>query len=225
MINFLRKRTPKFYYLQRSFGQKRFSILDVGAGNHSASKTKKLFPNCEYHGIDHETYNNDRNDFFAMDDFYKINLTLLQFKSIPDNYFDFIRMSHVIEHLYNGDKVIEHLIPKLKSGGFIYIEYPGMKSTKLPHMDGSLNFYDDPTHVRVYSVRELTDLFKNNNFSVISSGTRRNLIFLAAMPFRIIKSLIRVDPMSLFLLKRGKLNGNIFWDLLGFSEYVYAQKN
>ncbi|NBV95614.1 MAG: methyltransferase domain-containing protein, partial [Actinobacteria bacterium] len=72
----------------------------------------------------------------------------------PDNYFDGIWMVHVIEHLHNGDAVIQHLLPKLKSGGFLYIEYPGQKSTTLPSMHGTLNFKDDPTHVRVYSVNE-----------------------------------------------------------------------
>src|SRR5215470_17641946 len=167
MLDFLRKRTPKFYYLQRSFGQKKFALLDVGAGNHSASKTKRLFPDCEYYGIDLDRhFNNDETDFAVMKVFYEMDLTLLQFDTIPDNHFDFIRMTHIIEHLYNGDEVIKNLLPKLKKEGFIYIEYPGAKSTRLPSMKGTLNFYDDPTHVRIYSVKELCELLKAYNFSI-----------------------------------------------------------
>ena len=60
MKKFVQKSTPKFKYLQRYFGQKPFTLLDVGSGNHSASKTKSLFPNCEYHGIDlQKDFNND----------------------------------------------------------------------------------------------------------------------------------------------------------------------
>ena len=215
MLNMLRKRTPKFYYLQKSFGQKKFSLLDVGAGNHSASKTKRLFPNCEYSGIDlNRNFNNDESDFAVMKAFYEMDLTLLKFDSIPDNYFDLIRMTHIIEHLSNGDEVIKKLLPKLKKEGYIYLEYPGQKSTRLPSMNGTLNFYDDLTHVRIYSVKELTQLLKNNNFIILSSGTRRNWVFLLAMPFRIMSN----------LLKGKKPQGNMFWDLLGFAEFVYAQK-
>jgi hypothetical protein len=123
-------------------------------------------------------------------------------------------MTHIIEHLFNGDEVIKKLLPKLKQGGYIYIEYPGQKSTKLPSMKGTLNFYDDSSHVRIYSVKELSQLLKNNNCTILSSGTRRNWIFILATPFRIAGN----------LFKGKKPEGNMFWDLLGFAEYVFAQK-
>src|SRR5215470_17401423 len=137
MLRFLQKRTPKFYYLQKTFRQQKFNLLDVGAGNHSASKTKTLFPKCEYYGIDlNRHFNNDESDFAVMKAFYEMDLTLLQFEVIPNNHFDFIRMTHIIEHLNNGDEVIKGLLPKLKKHGRIYIEYPGVKSTRLPSMKG-----------------------------------------------------------------------------------------
>jgi len=216
MLSFIQKRTPKFYYLQRSFGQKKFSLLDVGAGNHSASKTKTLFPNCEYSGIDlNRHFNNDEKDFAVMKAFYEMDLTRLRFEQIPDNHFDFIRMTHIIEHLHNGDQVIKGLLPKLKRDGYIYIEYPGEKSTRLPSMQGTLNFYDDPTHVRIYSTKELNALLRNGNCRILSSGTRRSWIFLFSTPFRVIGNLLRGK----------KPQGNMLWDLLGFAEFVFAQKN
>ena len=206
----------KINFLQRSFGKKDFRLLDIGAGNHSATKIKSVFPGCEYHGVDMEkSYNNSEEDLNAMHTFYQLDLTKLNFSSIPDRYFDGIWMVHVIEHLFNGDKVIEQLIPKLKPGGFLYVEYPGKKSTKLPSMYGTLNFYDDPTHVRIYSIKELHKLFSANHCEVLKSGTRRNMAFILAMPFRIIYSLI----------KGRKIQGNIFWDVTGFAEYLWVKKN
>jgi SAM-dependent methyltransferase len=145
--------------------------------------------------------------------FYEMDLTKLDFSSIPDNHFDFIMMAHIIEHLHNGDQVIKGLIPKLKSGGYIYIEYPGLKSTKLPSMSGSLNFYDDSTHVRVYSLSEIREVL-GNKFEILSYGSRRNLAFLIAMPFKIMFNAIQLK----------KPTGNMFWDLLGFAELVFARK-
>ena len=150
----------KYRYLNKLFKQGEFVLLDIGAGNHSASKTKKWFPNCEYHGLDlNKNYNNDENDFKLMQSFYELNLEDLNLDSVPNAHFDFIMMAHVIEHLKNGEEVLVKLLAKLKPGGYLYVEYPGIRSTRLPRMKGTLNFFDDETHVRVYSLTELYNLF------------------------------------------------------------------
>lgn len=205
----------KFLYLKKAFGDRPFTLLDIGSGNHSASKTLRVFPNCTYHGVDLvKAFNNDERDYAAMAAFYQMDLTRLDFAVIPDNYFDAINMVHVIEHLFNGDEVIKGLLPKLKSGGYLYVEYPGQKSTTLPSMEGTLNFKDDDTHVRIYTVAELTKLFTENNCMVLKSGIRRNGWFMMAMPFRIMGR----------WLQGKKLIGNIFWDVLGFAEFVWVRK-
>lgn len=205
----------KFRLMKRVFGNNSFNLLDVGAGNRSASKTKTLFPKCNYYGLDLDKNTNYiESDFHQMEKFYEIDLTLLNYNEIPDNFFDYINMAHVIEHLHNGDKVLPLLLKKLKNGGYFYIEYPGKKSLTLPKMNGTLNFYDDPTHVRVYSVDELSIIFKNNHCNILKCGTRRNLYYLLATPIRLIFTLIQT----------GKMRGNIFWDMLGFAEYLFVQK-
>ena len=191
-------------------------MLDIGTGNHSASKTKSLFPACEYYGLDlNRDYNNDEEDFKAMKRFYEMDLTHLNFSSLPDEYFDAIWLVHVIEHLHNGDQVIIGLLKKLKPGGYMYLEYPGKKSTRLPSMKGTLNFKDDPSHVRLYSVKELEILFAANHCRVLNSGLRRGLFYAAVIPPRIV-----------FRWLRGKaITGNIFWDLLGFAEFLWIKKH
>lgn len=205
----------KFKFMKRSFGKRSFKLLDIGTGNHSASRTTRLFPACEYYGLDmSRNYNNDDNDFKAMKGFYELDLTKLNFDTIPDNFFDGIWMSHVIEHLHNGDIVLPLLLKKLKRNGFFYVEYPGKKSTTLPSMRETLNFKDDPTHVRVYSVPELKKIFMDNDCKVLDGGTRRNWFYILAMPLR----------MVIAFVKKGHLQGNIFWDLLGFAEYLWVKK-
>jgi SAM-dependent methyltransferase len=209
--------TPhKFRFLPKTLKQTSFNLLDVGAGSHSATKTKSFYPMCNYYGIDiTKDYENNEADFKAMNEFYQMDLTALAFNTIPDNFFDVIIMSHIIEHLHNGDKVIEGLLPKLKCGGYIYIEYPGKRSTKLPSMKRTLNFYDDPTHVRIYEINEITNLLTNNNCQVIKAGTRRYWPYIALLPLTIVSETI----------KYGFIPGGVFWDIAGFAEYVFAQKN
>lgn len=206
----------KFSYLRRSFGNHPFRLLDVGSGNHSASRVKAVFPQCSYYGLDmSKDYNNDASDFAQMEDFYELDLTALDYGKIPEAYFDGIWMAHVIEHLPNGDAVLAALLTKLKPGGFFYIEYPGEKSTRLPSMHGSLNFYDDDSHVRIYSVLELKKIFEGAGCKVLESGTRRNWYYIVGMPARVITSLVRGK----------KLQGNLFWDLLGFAEFLWVKKS
>jgi SAM-dependent methyltransferase len=159
-------------------------------------------------------YNNDAKDFEAATGFYELDLTKLDYSVIPDDFFDFIRMAHVIEHLHNGDEVVKLLLSKLKAGGFFYIEYPGKKSLDLPSMYGTLNFYDDPTHVRMYSVPELKKFFEDKNCEVIKSGTRRNPWNILAMPVRSVAALMRGK----------KIEANVFWDITGFAEYLFVKK-
>lgn len=206
----------KMRFIRKSFGKKSFRLLDVGAGNKSASRLTKAFPNCKYYGLDlSKSYNNDADDFALMKNFYELDLTKLDYNAVPDNYFDGIWMAHVIEHLYNGDEVLPLLLRKLKKNGFFYIEYPGKKSTTLPSMRGTLNFKDDPTHVRVYSVVELRLIFESHGCTVLSAGTRRNWFYIVTFPVRSIISLV----------EKGYVQGNVFWDLLGFAEYLWVQKN
>jgi ubiquinone/menaquinone biosynthesis C-methylase UbiE len=191
-------------------------ILDVGAGSHSASITKEWLPKCIYHGIDiSKNYYNDEKDFLLMDKFYEMDLTALDFDLIPDNYFDAIIMSHIIEHLRNGDCVIEHITKKLKTGGVIYIEYPSLKSTKLPSMRETLNFFDDPTHCRIYSISEIYNLLMKCNLNVLEGGIRRQWINIALFPW---KSILQ-------LLTKGYIRAGVMWDVTGFAEYVIAKKN
>ena len=205
----------KFNHIQQAVGHKEFNLLDVGAGNRSATKTMTVFPNCNYYGLDMDRSTDyAEEDFKLMKAFYELDLTQLNYSLLPDAFFDYINMAHVIEHLHNGDKVLPLLLEKLKRGGHFYIEYPGLKSTTLPSMYGTLNFKDDPTHVRVYSVAELKPIFEAHGCEVISSGMRRNWYYIIALPLRAILSLV----------DKGKLQGNVFWDILGFAEYLYVRK-
>ncbi len=109
--------------------------------------------------------------------------------------------------MQNGDTVIEHLVNKLRKGGVIYIEYPSARSTKLPSMKGSLNFYDDPTHCRIYSLNEVESLLLKKGFKILSAGTRRDLARIVLLPLFVAHSKIKL----------GYVSGSTFWDLLGFA--------
>lgn len=204
---------PKYKYLKRYFGTRPFNLLDIGAGNHSAAHLKLAMPNCRYHGIDRvRDYANSPEDFALMERFWELDLTRLEFEAIPDNFFDAMLMTHVIEHLPNGDDVLKALVPKLRHGGLIYIEFPSTRSTRLPSMAGTLNFYDDPTHCRLYTVDELTQALSESGCEIKSSGVRRDWWRIVLMP----------ATVPYHRVKRGSLVASDFWDVMGFADYVLA---
>jgi SAM-dependent methyltransferase len=203
---------PKFNKLYQEYKGKEFLFLDVGCGNHSVKFTKNWFPDSKYYGVDKGIFNNDQSDFDQMEEFFDIDLTIGSLDGIPNNLFDVVMFSHVIEHLPNGLDIVGELAKKLKPGGKIYIEYPSVKSISLPSMGGNLNFCDDPTHIRVYDLKEIANVLLSNNMIIKRGGPRRNRIRIGFFPIFVIVGLLKGTPAG------------AFWDLLGFVDYIYAEK-
>lgn len=205
----------RIYKLKNYINKKDLKILDIGSGSHSPSITKKWFPLSEYHAVDIDmNYNNNNKDIESIDKFFQKDLTKLELDDIEDNYYDLIFMSHIIEHLYNGDRVIEMLLSKLKAQGIIYIEYPSTRSLYLPSMRETLNFFDDPTHSRIYTIAEILNLLMRNKFRILSYGKRKRLLTNVLIPIKIIHQLITIK-----YIRAGTL-----WDITGFAEYIIAEK-
>lgn len=206
----------RIYMLKKYIKRNDLKILDIGSGSHSPSITKTWFSQSTYHAVDiNLNYNNDKKDIESIDKFFQKDLTLLDFNDIEDNSYDLIIMSHIIEHLSNGDRVIESLLSKLKPEGIIYIEYPSDKSLSLPSMQETLNFFDDPTHVRVYTLPELVNLLIRNNTKILRCGTRKRLLTNLLIPIKVVYQ----------LLSKGYIRGGTLWDITGFAEYIIARKN
>ena len=115
----------RFKKICKSVSSHKIAVLDVGSGSHSATLTKKWMPNVIYTGVDMDkNYQNTNDDFENMDFFIEMDVTKLDFAAIKDDHYDVIILSHIIEHLYNGDLVLKGLMSKLKDNGIFYIEYP-----------------------------------------------------------------------------------------------------
>ncbi len=189
--------------------------LEIGIGNDSPLIFKKIYPKAEYYGVDKTLdYNLSDKSKSLLDKFYLIDLEKKSLDVVPNNFFDYVIIAHVIEHLDNGEKVIEELCYKIKVKGGFYIEYPRKASARFPSMKGTLNFYDDPTHKRFYDINELKSILTENGFKIIKIGVKRDFMRILGLSVMIIKSYATL----------GYLLGSVFWDLLGFAEYILAEK-
>ncbi len=186
-------------------------ILDVGCGDKAPYSTYKYYPNVEYSGIDYR----EVPGIADMHSFYQYNIDDNNLDEIPNNEYDVIILSHIIEHVHHGAKLLATLAGKLKSGGIIYIETPSERSLHLPSYYGTLNFYDDSTHTRVYSLAEMTEVLKQNGCIILKSRIRHNL-----------KKIIFLPLYAIFMLIRDKkISATLFWDVLGFAHFIVAQKD
>jgi len=205
----------KFKYLNGVLGENS-RILDVGCGNNSSVKTKKLYPSCVYHGLNQTLDSSVR----AMDRFYKIDLKKLEsLKTIPNNYYDCVILCQVIEHLLNGYDILTELIKKLKSNGILYIETPSRMGWRLferrkfnyHYTEEDINNF---AHVKFYPLEKMKNVLVKNNLKIIKSSFRilwRRVLFL---PIYVVGSFVRF----------GRLKNVVFWDITAYSVVLIGRK-
>jgi SAM-dependent methyltransferase len=131
----------------------------------------------------------------------------------PDDSFDAISCFQLIEHLPDISCVLYEAARVLKPGGRLMIETPQPWTVKLPPTDGKFtySFYDDPSHIRPWSVKEICSAAADVGLSAGRHGVSRNLLFAAAWPVYLLL------PFS-----RKKMTSKIHW--MGWSAYVLLVK-
>jgi hypothetical protein len=191
------------------------NVFEAGVGNDSPEMFFRYIKGYIYDGLDKtENCNLSPRSISLINKFYHIDLEKDDLNSIKNRYYDYLVLSHVIEHLDNGEIVIERLAAKLKTGGVFYIEYPSEKSARFPSMKGTLNFYDDPTHKRFYKIDVLKEILMKAGFEILKSGIKRDIFRIVGIPYMVVKS----------IFVHGYIRGSAFWDLLGFAEYIVARR-
>jgi SAM-dependent methyltransferase len=208
---------PRLKYARRYFANRRISILDVGCGNHSPSLTKYWFPLATYHGVDIQEFNIGDDDKRAMDRFFKIAPDLSGQEAVPNEAYDFVVINHVLEHVRDQERFLAVWCAKLKPGGLIWIAFPSRRSLSLPSAEGTLNFCDDPTHVRLPSVREVANILLDNGVSVVVGGRSHDSVqwFLGALmlPVALLRRLVT-----------GRLHADLLRYISGFEDRVIGRK-
>jgi ubiquinone/menaquinone biosynthesis C-methylase UbiE len=122
------------------------ALLDVGCGNNSSYDIKTICPDVFYVGIDIGDYNQTKPN---LADQYVITTPEEFAKTISNmaSTFDTVVSSHNLEHCNDREKTLDAMIKVLKSGGYLYLAFPTEKSVNFPGpRNGTLNYYDDPTH-------------------------------------------------------------------------------
>jgi len=133
----------------------------------------------------------------------------------PDGSMDTITCMHLIEHLNDLSSLLVEVARVLKPSGRIYFETLHPKTLTLSSSLSEqvpLNFFDDPTHVRVVTVGALAHQVRRAGLKVETTGTSRNWLFAATWPFFVFM------PAS-----RKKFTARLHW--LGWSAYLIARRS
>ena len=106
----------------------------------------------------------------------------------PERSMDAITCMQLIEHLKDLTLLLAETARLIKPGGRIYFETPHPKTLALPSPRGAaagtftLNFFDDPTHVRPVVMGALAQQVRGAGLEVMASGISRNWLFAASWP-------------------------------------------
>jgi SAM-dependent methyltransferase len=134
-----------------------------------------------------------------------------------DGSMDAITCMHLVEHLRDLTHLMHEVARLLKPGGRVYFETPHPRTLTLPSARGraagtfTLNFYDDPTHVRLVEMDTLAEQGRRVGLEALGSGVSRSWVLAAAY------------PLFFFLPAcRKKFIARVHW--LGWSAYLIARR-
>ncbi len=128
----------------------------------------------------------------------------------PQEQFDFIIFTEVIEHLENDELALNKIYKLLKKNGMAFISTPS-RNAPLHRLGLAKNFDKEVGHLRRYTLKELEKKVKKSGFTIIETkkteGIVRNFLFLnpiAGKSVRFIKFFLSdwvtfIDAISLKL--------------------------
>jgi SAM-dependent methyltransferase len=139
----------------------------------------------------------------------------------PDDTFDLVVASHIIEHVAKPLEFFGDCLRVCKPGGLVYFEAPSERSMLLPGMPfnydlfHSLSFFDDPTHCsRPWSPQSFYRLTKYYSCDPIKTGYifswLHRLIFPVTLPFA--------------LITKHRLLMWCVWASVGWASFLIAKK-
>ena len=205
----------RYHILRRASRHAAPRILDLGCGPKHPYYVRLLFPNAVYTAVDLLPFDSlPARTRVAIDHYRRVDLGAEGLAGLAEGRFDVIILSHILEHLLNGLEVLDQACWRLAPDGVVYCEYPRVASTRMPSAYGTLNFWDDPTHVRLYSQVEILNVMTANGIRVEAFGVRRFWPRIAIAPVRVLHSLIT----------ERRLRGGDLWDLFGFAEYALGRR-
>lgn len=190
-------------------------LLDVGCGNDSPLNTRLQRPDLVYYGLDVGDYNQQDPGRYA--DHYILTSPeyfAAEIEGMKDT-FDAVVSSQNIEHCSEPERVLIAMLHSLKTGGRLYMSFPCEASTMFPTRYGTLNFYDDSSHVNMPNYDWIVD-------TIIANGFKIEFMARRYRPFIGFLLGLLLEPFGR-LLKRN-MPYAATWMLYGYESVIWAAR-
>lgn len=142
-------------------------VLEIGcACGATLLEIKNRFPQAELYGIELNPHSSAIAETFAKVQAMNAEEPL----SYPQDFFDYIILADVLEHLYDPWKVLANLRNYLKVGGYVLSSIPNLMhvSALRSLINGQFTYTDagllDRTHIRFFTLYEIERMFVNCGF-------------------------------------------------------------
>jgi SAM-dependent methyltransferase len=192
-------------------------LLDIGCGDTSPWRVKSVRPDLHYVGLDIDSINHADVTEIA-DEYHLAKPTDFDgaIRAVGSRAFDAVICSHNIEHTEKPFQVIEAACSALRPGGQLYLAFPSEKTATLPHRKGTLNFYDDETHVWLPVFDEVVACLQRNGIDLVYQVRE----YYPAAYFLLG---VVTEPYSALKRQVGPHAGT--WALYGFESIIWGQKS
>ena len=165
-FHFLRSYLSKFFFkkskeIKNDATIKRF--LDFGCGNGSyLERMRILHPNWELHGFDNSEFALKKTSSKG----FKVHSGDLITSDLPNEYFDTIYLSHVIEHLHDPKATMTRIFNLLKIGGEVIVITPNFDSIAAKLFGTYWFALESPRHLFLFSTKTLSRLLVDIGFEI-----------------------------------------------------------
>ncbi len=146
-------------------------VLEIGCGTGATLlQIKKQFPNAEVYGMELQQRVVDFGSKLLPITCGNIEDRTLDF---PKEYFDYIILGDVLEHLVNPEDTLVYLKNYLKEEGYILTSIPNLQhySAFVPLLFGEFEYFDagvlDRTHLRFFTYRSIQNMFKRIDYEIV----------------------------------------------------------
>lgn len=144
-------------------------ILDIGCGT-GESLGFHTIRGCEAHGTDTDIH------IEVIAKKLNLNIKVGEFnpKNYPSNYFDYITLEQVVEHVNDPAKLLSDLSSVLKDNGKIIITTPNANSFFANLFKSKWIHWHAPYHLHFFSDKSLKTITESLNLSIIYKKTITN---------------------------------------------------
>jgi len=139
------------------------NYLDFGCGGGAQLEDMRAqHPNWNFYGLD----NNDFACEQARNKGFKIFCGDILNMNLPENFFDVVNMSHIIEHVHDPKAVLKRIYATMKPDAKLIVSTPNFNSLAAKIFRSYWYALDTPRHLFLFSQKNLSQLLHDCGFVI-----------------------------------------------------------